>query len=77
MLSNRLSHSKGAVKRSSEEKNTVTNSSELQGWRSKDVKMIDSGLKGLHAAGGLSFLAPAKAEENPTSRGSFQNSLFP
>lgn len=67
----------GSSKRPSEEKNTVTNSSELWGWRSKHVKMSDSGLKGLHTAGNLSFLAPAKAEENPASHGSFQKGLFP
>lgn len=45
MLPNRLPHSKGDVKRSSEEKNMVTNSSELQGWRTKHIKMSNSGLR--------------------------------
>lgn len=77
---NRLSLSKGDVKRSSKEKNMVTDSSthELWGWRIKHIKMSNSGQRGLHTAGKLSFFAPAKAEKkNPTSPGSFQESLFP
>lgn len=66
---NRLSHSKGDVKRSSKEKNMVTDSSthELWGWRIKHIKMSNSGQRGLHTAGKLSFFTPAKAEKKKSN----------